>query len=61
MYLNGDVFEEDLSKAREYLEIAANRGNGRAFSALGYIYSTGKGVEISKKVQRKRIQNVTII
>lgn len=45
-YMYGQGVVMDFERARDYLEIAANRGSSRAMNALGDMYRLGKGVVV---------------
>ena len=45
LYAEGDGVEQDLGKALEYTQKAADLGVAEAYTCLGDFYSTGTGVE----------------
>lgn len=48
MYLRGHGCEKDMSKAAEYFDIAAPKGNQNAQINLGFMYAKGEGVPKNK-------------
>jgi TPR repeat protein len=51
-YLNGHGVNVDYTRAKDYLEIASNRGNAKAKAALGDMHRLGKGVDLNYGLAR---------
>lgn len=47
---NKDPASRDYLKAKNYLELAADRGHANAFANLGYMYESGRGVKKNNEV-----------
>ncbi|KAK3826426.1 MAG: hypothetical protein J3R72DRAFT_528604 [Linnemannia gamsii] len=48
MYENGDILDQDPSKAEEWYQKAGNQGNINAQRKLGFMYKHGHGVGVPK-------------